>query len=60
MLNTLNPPTDDRVNGYTLYEIEMTLNESRSLSDWEKRLRDKFENPTEQFLTNLFNSLTSQ
>jgi hypothetical protein len=48
--------TDDRVYGYNLDMIENALDESRSLGMWEKRIREIYVNPSEDFLDELFDS----
>ncbi|MFT6963009.1 MAG: hypothetical protein ACJAWV_002743 [Flammeovirgaceae bacterium] len=49
----------DRVSGYTLNQIETSLNNSRSLVEFRDKLRDQHNNPTEQFLDDLFSYATT-
>jgi hypothetical protein len=46
----------DRVFGYTLYMLERALDESRSLDDLKGRIRDKYDNATEDNLDELFDN----
>lgn len=44
----------DRVSGYTLQQIQSALNNSGTLLEWEQKLRWNFDNPTESYLSELF------
>ena len=45
----------DRVEGYSLNQIQETLRHSESLAEWRDRLKEKYWNTTEEFLEELFN-----
>ncbi|MFK7900598.1 MAG: hypothetical protein AB8B61_07560 [Cyclobacteriaceae bacterium] len=47
----------DRVSGYTISEIEKTLKNVDTWQGWEDEIRNKYNNDTENELSNLFNSL---
>lgn len=48
---------DDRVDGYTIEQIEDAMNSSvLTFNDWRDRLRDNYNNPTENNLNALFGS----
>ena len=44
----------DRVNGYNLNQIQNALNNCRDIDCWENKLRDNYNNPTENNLKELF------
>jgi len=44
----------DRVSGYTLRQLQETLNHSRSLNDWRSKLINRYNNPTEIFIDDAF------
>jgi hypothetical protein len=44
----------DRVNGYTLNQIQSSLNNCRELDCWEYKLRNDYINNSEQFLDDIF------
>lgn len=45
----------DRVNGYTLQQIQRAIDNCRNIDCWENNLRNYYNNPTERNLTELFN-----
>ena len=45
----------DEVSGYSLNQIQVALDNCRSIDEWEQKLRWNFNNPTEEHLTELFN-----
>ena len=46
----------DRVNGYTLKQLEQSLIGARYWSQWKDNVKNKYDNPTEIFLDELFNN----
>lgn len=46
----------DRVNGYTLKQLEQSLIGARHWSQWRDNVKNKYDNPTEQFVDELFNN----
>ncbi|MEN9913820.1 MAG: hypothetical protein RL528_554 [Bacteroidota bacterium] len=46
----------DRVNGYTLKQLEQSLIGARHWSQWKDNVKNKYDNPTEIFLDELFNN----
>ena len=44
----------DRVSGYTLGQIQSALNTSRTLNDWKTRLLNSTNNPTQNFIDDVF------
>ncbi|MEX0597941.1 MAG: hypothetical protein WD512_15740 [Candidatus Paceibacterota bacterium] len=44
----------DRVSGYSLNQIQNALNNCRDINCWESKLRDNYDNPTEDNLRELF------
>lgn len=54
----LNYPID-RVSGYSLYQIEESLRGATSLENWRDNLKNKFNNPTENFVDELFQNYTN-
>jgi hypothetical protein len=44
----------DRVNGYTLNQIQNSLNNCRDINCWENKLRNNYNNTTQNNLTELF------
>ncbi|KVV16444.1 hypothetical protein [Flavobacterium sp. TAB 87] len=46
----------DRVNGYTLKQLEQSLIGAKYWSQWRDNLKNKYDNPTEQFVDELFNN----
>ncbi len=46
----------DRVSGYTLKQLEDGLIGARSWTQWRNNIKKKFDNPTEQFVDELFNN----
>lgn len=49
----------DRVKGYTLNQIQSSLNNCRELDCWENKLRDNYSNSTEPFLDDIFDYATT-
>ncbi len=54
LINTNNLPID-RVSGYTLRQIQAALKGSRNLNEWKDKLVNNYNNPTEQFIDDVFN-----
>lgn len=54
VLNNSNLP-NERVSGYKLHEIQSALNTSRTIQDWRNRLYNGYNNPTKDFLDDVFN-----
>jgi len=53
--NTLNSYLPvDRVSGYTLNQIQSALNNSRNLTQWKNKLVNNYNNPTDQFIDDVF------
>jgi hypothetical protein len=50
----------DRVNGYTITQLENALIGARSWWQWRDNLKSRFDNPTEQFVDELFNNWENQ
>ena len=50
----------DRVNSYTLKQLEQSLIGERSWWQWRDNLKSRFDNPTEQFVNELFNNWENQ
>lgn len=46
----------DRVNGYTLKQLEQSLIGAKYWNEWRDNLKNKYDNPTEQFVDELFNN----
>jgi hypothetical protein len=46
----------DRVNGYTLKQLEQSLIGARHWGQWRDNIKNKYDNPTEQFVDELFNN----
>jgi hypothetical protein len=46
----------DRVTGYSILQIENTLSNSDNFAGWRNQLFDRYNNPTEANLTELFNN----
>lgn len=46
----------DRVSGYTLKQVESALYGARSWWQWRDNLKNRFDNPTEQYVDELFNN----
>ena len=46
----------DRVNSYTLKQLEQSLIGERSWWQWRDNLKSRFDNPAEQFVDELFNN----
>jgi hypothetical protein len=46
----------DRVNGYTLKQLEQSLIGARHWGQWRDNVKNKYDNPTEQFVDELFNN----
>jgi hypothetical protein len=44
----------DQVSGYNLNQIQNALNNCRDINCWENKLRDNYDNPTENNLKELF------
>lgn len=44
----------DRVSGYTIRQLEQSLDGARSWEEWRDRIRDQHQNGSEQFLDELF------
>ena len=49
----------DRVNGYNLNQIQSSLNNCRELDCWENKLRNDYNNNSEQFLDDIFDYATT-
>ena len=46
----------DRVNSYTLKQLEQSLIGARHWRQWRDNVKNKYDNPTEQFVDELFNN----
>lgn len=53
--NNINLPVD-RVEAYTILQIENAIRGQKDMPSWRNRMRDLYNNPTEQFLEELFNN----
>ncbi|HEX8577381.1 MAG TPA: hypothetical protein VF677_13890 [Flavobacterium sp.] len=53
--NNYNLPVD-RVSGYTIQQLENALIGARSWWQWRDNLKNRFDNPTERYLDELFNN----
>ena len=51
----INRPVDN-VSGYTIAQIETAMKGAKTLEKWRDNLRDKYDNPTENNLDELFNN----
>ena len=47
--------SQDNVSGYTIRQIEDALLEKTTWSEWEQSIYNKFNNPTKEYLDELFN-----
>ena len=47
---------NDNVRGYTIAQIETAMKGAKTLEKWRDNLRDKYDNPTEGYLEELFNN----
>jgi len=47
---------NDNVSGYTIAQIETAMKGAKTLEKWRDNLRDKYDNPTEGYLEELFNN----
>lgn len=46
----------DQVSGYTLKQLEQALIGAKAWDDWRKNIESLYENPTKQYLEELFNN----
>lgn len=46
----------DRVNGYTIKQLEQALIGARLLTGWRDNIKTKYDNPTEVYIDELFNN----
>lgn len=46
----------DKVSGYTLKQLQDALVGARSWSQWRDNIKNKYDNPTEMYIDELFNN----